>query len=161
MSVDVSATSTADMKLIITAADGSIYYVKPANMDNAKAYSNSSFVAITFDLTTLIDSQGNGVDEQSVEAALKNAGISFEFTSENDSVINLDNILVGTSKADDTFELGDVTDDTSIDVRDLVRMKKYIADVAVRIRLQAADLEPDGDVNALDLTAFRRMLLEG
>jgi len=55
---------------------------------------------------------------------------------------------------------GDVTDDGKVNLVDLVRLKKYIADNKVEIFEDAADLDGDGLYNSVDLTAIRKILLK-
>ena len=45
-----------------------------------------------------------------------------------------------------------------VDIRDLVRMKRYISDADIEID-PAADINIDGDINAEDLSELRIMLL--
>ena len=53
---------------------------------------------------------------------------------------------------------GDVNSDKSVDIRDLVRYKKYFAKTA-EIKTAAADLNKDGAVYADDMTTLRKYLL--
>ena len=58
------------------------------------------------------------------------------------------------------YTLGDANNDGVMDVRDLVRIKRYIADNSVEIIIIAADIDADGELNAIDLTICRKGLLE-
>ena len=51
-------------------------------------------------------------------------------------------------------------DDGDIDIRDLVRLKKYTAGIeGTKILKSAADLNGDGNYDAVDLSELRIMLL--
>lgn len=58
------------------------------------------------------------------------------------------------------YTLGDANTDDYINLKDLVRMKKYVADNNTEICVVAADLNGDEAVNALDLTQMRQQLLQ-
>ena len=53
---------------------------------------------------------------------------------------------------------GDADGNGEVDIRDLVRMKRYISDADIEID-PAADINIDGDINAEDLSELRIMLL--
>lgn len=55
------------------------------------------------------------------------------------------------------FETGDINCDEKIDVRDLIRFKKLIADSALEDRW---DLNSDGRVDSLDLSILKKYILE-
>ena len=54
---------------------------------------------------------------------------------------------------------GDVNDDGSVDILDLVRMRKYIINNAVSINFKNADLNSDDSVNLKDLLMIRKILV--
>ena len=57
---------------------------------------------------------------------------------------------------------GDANDDQIVNIRDLVHLKKHIADMTgtfVVKNLYAADVNQDGDLNAVDLTQLRVIIL--
>lgn len=55
---------------------------------------------------------------------------------------------------------GDINGDGDIDVRDLVRLKKYTAEIGgIKIVEYNSDLNGDGKYNAEDLSELRIMLL--
>ncbi len=54
---------------------------------------------------------------------------------------------------------GDATGDGIADIRDLVRLKKYLADNTTEIDLTAVDLNGDSNVDSQDLVCFRKLLL--
>ena len=57
-------------------------------------------------------------------------------------------------------ERGDVNGDGDIDIRDLVRLKKYTAEIGgIKIVEYNSDLNGDGKYNAEDLSELRIMLL--
>lgn len=58
------------------------------------------------------------------------------------------------------YILGDANNDSKIDLRDLVRIKRYIADNSMEIVTVAADFDANGTLNAMDLTECRNNLLE-
>lgn len=55
---------------------------------------------------------------------------------------------------------GDVNGDGTVDIRDLVRYKKYLSGIEVEFNLEKADLNGDGKYDALDLAALRQKLFE-
>ena len=55
-------------------------------------------------------------------------------------------------------EAGDADGNGEVDIRDLVRMKRYISDADIEID-PATDINIDGDINAEDLSELRIMLL--
>ena len=57
--------------------------------------------------------------------------------------------------------LGDVNHDLDINVCDLVRLKKYMADNSVTIHWEAADCNEDGIVDEVDLAELRKIILRG
>lgn len=69
----------------------------------------------------------------------------------------LDKVVITTCKY---FE-GDVNDDGSVDILDLVRQKKFTADTvgAVEINETVADIDDDGSVSATDLAELRKILV--
>ena len=62
--------------------------------------------------------------------------------------------------SDTKYMLGDTNDDSAVDIRDLVHMKKYLADKdAAKINVSNSDLDGSGKIDADDLSALRKMLL--
>lgn len=57
------------------------------------------------------------------------------------------------------YDLGDANMDGVVDIRDLVRMKKYIVKIE-ETALFVSDIDGDGTVASTDLTLFRKYLLE-
>ena len=57
-----------------------------------------------------------------------------------------------------TVEPGDANGDGNIDLLDLVRIKKYLADPD-NVRIDNADYTGDGTVDSLDLAGVRKYLL--
>lgn len=55
---------------------------------------------------------------------------------------------------------GDVNDDGDVDIRDLVRLKKYTVDKSTKIFEEASDLDGNGEYNSADLIVLRKMLLK-
>ena len=55
---------------------------------------------------------------------------------------------------------GDVNLNGSTDITDLVRLKKYIADKNGVYVSSSADMNGDREINALDITLLRKMLLK-
>ena len=51
---------------------------------------------------------------------------------------------------------GDVNDDGVVDLKDLTRIRKYLAGFDVEINLANADVTGDGEVNLKDLTRMRK-----
>lgn len=56
------------------------------------------------------------------------------------------------------YSLGDVNKDNSIDIKDLVRIKKNLA-TGYELLTAAADIDGNGKVDASDLTAVRKYLI--
>ncbi len=59
--------------------------------------------------------------------------------------------------------LGDANNDFTVDVRDLVYYKRYLADTTVKVSVKhrfGADINNDGNCDALDLTALKKILLK-
>jgi hypothetical protein len=56
----------------------------------------------------------------------------------------------------DTFTLGDLDDDGSVALKDLLAIRKHIVDKTVEINTSAADAIADGKVNTRDLLAMRK-----
>ena len=54
---------------------------------------------------------------------------------------------------------GDVTGDGIVDVKDLIRLKKYLADDAISIEMRTADIASDDVIDALDIIALRKLIL--
>lgn len=73
-------------------------------------------------------------------------------------------VSAATGVYDDTAEFpcisGDVNDDGDIDIRDLVRLKKYIGNTDVEIFEAASDLNGDGKYDAADLVELRKVLFK-
>lgn len=67
----------------------------------------------------------------------------------------LDNVIVDT--VNNYPELGDANADAEIDLLDLIRMKKHLADESVEIT--AADLDANGVIDAFDMAQLRQLLL--
>ncbi len=74
-------------------------------------------------------------------------------------------LAYGTNEAEDIFDgelvVGDVNTDGFINVKDLVRLKKYISGASITIDLGAANIaEQNSDVNSADILAIRDILLK-
>ncbi len=54
---------------------------------------------------------------------------------------------------------GDATGDKSVDIRDVIRMKKYMTYVTDTINLGAVDFDSNDEVNTDELVVVRKMLL--
>lgn len=59
------------------------------------------------------------------------------------------------------FTVGDFNNDGDFDIRDLISVKKYIANIgkSTDIVPKAADFDGDGDIGSTDLTAMRKLLM--
>ncbi len=55
---------------------------------------------------------------------------------------------------------GDATGDKILDVRDAVRMKKFISYAESSINLDAVDFDGDEDINGDELVVVRKMLID-
>ena len=62
--------------------------------------------------------------------------------------------------SDTAIILGDLNGDKKVDISDLIRLKKYIADSSTEIN-GSADLNGDNDVNILDLIRLKKMIAGG
>ena len=54
---------------------------------------------------------------------------------------------------------GDADGNNAIDIRDLVRVKRYSAGVTAEINEKRADLNFDGVIDSADLTLLRKQLI--
>lgn len=54
---------------------------------------------------------------------------------------------------------GDVNGDNTVDIRDLVRIKRYLADSSVEIVYKNADIDGKDGIIAYDMAQLRIMLL--
>ncbi len=54
---------------------------------------------------------------------------------------------------------GDVNHDYTVDIRDLVRLKKHFSDESVYIYEDAAELDGETGIDSGDLAALRKLLL--
>jgi len=55
---------------------------------------------------------------------------------------------------------GDANSDRVVNLRDLVRMKKYIAHTVDDIDLGAVDFDNDGEINAYELVQLKNLLIK-
>lgn len=66
----------------------------------------------------------------------------------------------GDNVIEDHFSIkGDVNLDNSLDIRDLVRLKRHFAEKTVEANDYMADLNGDGTVDVDDLAGLRKLLL--
>ena len=72
-----------------------------------------------------------------------------------------DTFTVTVTDADFTRKFGDVNGDDSVDIIDLIKVKKHIAGAftLTGIDFNSADLDENGDVNSIDLILLRKILL--
>ena len=54
---------------------------------------------------------------------------------------------------------GDANADTQVDIRDLVRVKKHLADKTISINVEAVDDDESGEVETTDLTKHTKVRL--
>lgn len=54
---------------------------------------------------------------------------------------------------------GDANADNTVDVRDVVRMKRHMADSSIEINIEAIDDDESGTVSASDVVKLRKVLL--
>lgn len=75
-------------------------------------------------------------------------------------VENADVLLQAYEKILDLETLfGDANGDKVVDIRDLVRVKRYTVGEEIEIEFRAADLNKDGEINSTDIAALRKILL--
>lgn len=68
-------------------------------------------------------------------------------------------VLVGTDKAIEAV-YGDANDDGAVNMKDVLVMRKYLAEIAVNINLENADVDVSGTVNMKDVLNLRKFLAE-
>lgn len=68
-------------------------------------------------------------------------------------------VLVGTEKVIEAF-YGDANDDGAVNMKDVLLMRKYLAEIAVEINLVNADVDVSGAVNMKDVLNLRKFLAE-
>ena len=54
---------------------------------------------------------------------------------------------------------GDANQDSFVDIKDLVRVKKHLADKTVSIYVEAVDNDENGQVDVTDMAKLRKVLL--
>lgn len=59
----------------------------------------------------------------------------------------------------ESVSAGDVNHDYTVDIRDLVRLKKHFSDKSVYIYENAAELDGETGIDSSDLAALRKLLL--
>lgn len=77
------------------------------------------------------------------------------FKTDSD-VVGVDTIVYDFGE---TIVAGDADGNGEVDIRDLVRIKKYLAKISGEIKLEAADIDGVDGVDTKDLVAVRKMLL--
>lgn len=121
-----------DVKVEATEKDG--WYKMSVELKAASGVDFTLLKSFTFQLT----------DGKYVDTTLSNCNM------------RLDNL---TAVPAAPLALGDVNGDGNIDIKDLVRFKRYEAEVDVEFFSEAADLNDDGEVNSQDVTVLRKALL--
>ena len=58
------------------------------------------------------------------------------------------------------YMVGDVTGNKTVDIRDLVRLKRYLADQSTDIHQKGTDLTKDSKIDKNDLAALKKMLVK-
>lgn len=104
-------------------------------------------------------------DNSSSPITLKTGGSGYVYYTANDTWGYFTSIACGRLDANGNaanwnVNKGDVNGDETLDIRDLVRYKKYLSDVEVEFHLENADLNGDGKYDALDLASLRLKLFE-
>lgn len=56
---------------------------------------------------------------------------------------------------------GDANADRKVNIKDIVREKKYLADTSVAMDVMAADMDQDGEIHTNDITGLRKYLVTG
>ena len=79
---------------------------------------------------------------------------SLEFVCKNDSDITKKYVLMA-----DGLKLYDTNGDGTVDVLDLVRIKKHLANNTVEIKTAAADVNGDDVIDSIDFVSIRKRLL--
>ena len=68
--------------------------------------------------------------------------------------------LASNAQEIDIFLYGDVNGDGKVDINDLARLRRYLAEPSTAVIFPGADAECDGTVDAVDLWRLRRYLCD-
>lgn len=74
---------------------------------------------------------------------------------------NVTTDTAGSASVAITIKPGDINGDGSVDVRDLVRIKKYLAKATTDIVVENSDLDGNGSVENADMVILRKGLIDG
>lgn len=148
ITVNLVPTSVNIQNIVMTV--GERYVIAP---EFTPANSTDTDVSYTYEEGTVIK-----IDEFGVIQALAPGTISVTAKTENDITTTF---TVTVTDADFTRKSGDTNGDGTVDIIDLIRVKKHIAGVMTLtgIDFDTADIDKNGILDSADLTRLRKMLL--
>ncbi len=141
----------ANLKAAITSG-GKTYYLACVGNVNTIVPGGSGYSLYRYNTNELWYDDGTGKYVSTTDCAdiLANA-TSIYFTLDKGADITITDITVATSPIDSITLIGDANADGVLDIRDLVRAKKEYG--------ISADLDGNGDINAVEIAAIRKALL--
>ena len=148
ITVNLAPTSVNIQNIVMTV--GERYVIVP---EFTPANSTDTDVSYTYEEGTVIK-----IDEFGVIQALAQGTISVTAKTGNDITTTF---TVTVTDADFTRKSGDTNGDGTVDIIDLIRVKKHIAGVMTLtgIDFDTADIDKNGILDSADLTRLRKMLL--
>ena len=148
ITVNLVPTSVNIQNIVMTV--GERYVIAP---EFTPANSTDTDVSYTYEEGTVIK-----IDEFSVIQALAPGTISVTAKTGNDITTTF---IVTVTDADFTRKSGDTNGDETVDIIDLIRLKKHIAGVMTftGIDFDTADIDKNGILDSADLTQLRKILL--
>ena len=105
------------------------------------------------------------IDDYMVTTALNHINLYIPKGAMDNSTLCLDNIAYTTntdklfSRITSEYPQGDANEDGATDVKDLVRMKKYLAQQTDDINYFSANLSEETAIDSLDISALRKLLI--
>lgn len=148
ITVNLVPTSVNIQNIFMTV--GERYVISP---EFTPSVSTNTNITYTYEEGTVIK-----IDEFGVIQALAPGTISVTAKTENDITATF---TVTVTDADFTRKSGDTNGDGTVDIIDLIRVKKHIAGVITLtgIDFDTADIDKNGILNSADLTRIRKILL--
>ena len=117
------------------------------------ATSTETELTYTYDTASIVC-----IDEYNVLHALAAGTVTITATTDYGITTSF---IVTVTDPDFIIKPGDITDDGFTDIRDLVRLKKYLAGMITLSgrAFAAANLQPDQEINTQDMVRLRQLLL--